>query len=304
MNTAPYPDHTLSPSTTLTAMVDHCNLQPSPSSPSSYTLYEFPPSSEICPRDLEVIQDVDEEHLDEDPDHTSSLHSQHPTSPAQPIPTSSSNRRSSRRLSYHQYQYHSSSNGNTCPSTPALSSSPPMQGMFSSSSSVTSSPGGSSLPMSPNLVGMQCQFCGGAGMTGPLVGGPGNSGCSGQWTSDLRQYIMTDIGPQPSNSQVPTLRSGSHLVRQRSSSKISPAAATMSLANGGMVCPECGGYGQQCADGVVPYGGGGGHGSFYGRYASVTDLCTIPQDEILPPIKVPFENRRRFVGHDEWDDDE
>ncbi|KAG0028396.1 hypothetical protein BGZ81_004769, partial [Podila clonocystis] len=240
MNTAPYPDYyTLSPSTTLTAMVDHCNLQPSsPSSSSSiHTPYEFPPSSssEICPRDLEVIQDVDEEHLDEDPNHTS-LHSQHPTTPAQPIPTSSS-RRFSRRLSYHQYQYHSTpSNGNTCPSTPALSSSPPMQGMFSSSSSVTSSPGGNySMPMSPNLVGVQCQFCGGAGMTGPLVGHSGHcSSGSAQWTSDLRQYIMTDIGPQPSNSQVPTLRSGSHLVRQRSSSKISPAAATMPLANGGM----------------------------------------------------------------------
>ncbi|KAF9289719.1 hypothetical protein BGZ68_008801 [Mortierella alpina] len=41
-----------------------------------------------------------------------------------------------------------------------------------------------------------------------------------QWTSDLRQYIMTDIGPQPSNSQVPALRSHMRLVRQRSYSKI------------------------------------------------------------------------------------
>ncbi|KFH69397.1 hypothetical protein MVEG_04210 [Podila verticillata NRRL 6337] len=293
MTTAPYAElHTLSSSATLTTMVDHCNLQPSSMSPTTHSPYEFPPSSsEICPRDLEVIQDVDEEHLDEDPDHAS-LRSQ-PT-PAQPIPTSSNSRRFSRRLSYHQYQYHSTSN--TCPSTPALSSSPPMQGMFSCSSSVTSSPGGNSMPMSPSLVGM-CQFCGGAGVTAPLPG-HGHSN-SGQWTSDLRQYIMTDIGPQPSNSQVPALRSGSHLVRQRSSSKISPAAATMPLANGGLVCPECGGCGQQSIDGVVY---GGGLGSFYGRYSSVTDLCTIPQDEILPPMKVPFE--RRFVGHDEWDDDE
>ncbi|KAG9326444.1 hypothetical protein KVV02_001623 [Mortierella alpina] len=41
-----------------------------------------------------------------------------------------------------------------------------------------------------------------------------------QWTSDMRQYIMTDIGPQPSNSQVPALRSPTRLVRQRSYSKI------------------------------------------------------------------------------------
>ncbi|CAO3566740.1 unnamed protein product [Mortierella alpina] len=41
-----------------------------------------------------------------------------------------------------------------------------------------------------------------------------------QWTSDMRQYIMTDIGPQPSNSQVPALRSHMRLVRQRSYSKI------------------------------------------------------------------------------------
>ncbi|KAF9200659.1 hypothetical protein BGZ49_009094, partial [Haplosporangium sp. Z 27] len=45
-----------------------------------------------------------------------------------------------------------------------------------------------------------------------------------QWTSDLRQYIMTDIGPQPSNSQMPTLRSQSHFVRQKSCAKMSPIA--------------------------------------------------------------------------------
>ncbi|KAG0344476.1 hypothetical protein BG004_004448, partial [Podila humilis] len=177
-------------------------------------------------------------------------------------------------------------------------------------------------------------FCYGLG--GGAVGGGG-----GIWTSDMRQYIMTDIGPQPSNSQVPTLRSQSHLVRQRSSSKMSPAAAvpvlgattttttipaaTMMMATSGgggvATCPECGGCGVVpttaanangtiTMDGVVPNsngmvfgGGGGGHGSMYSRWSSVTDLCTIPQDEILPPMKVPFE-RRRFVGHDEWDDDE
>ncbi|KAF9954823.1 hypothetical protein BGZ72_004252 [Mortierella alpina] len=73
----------------------------------------------------------------------------------------------------------------------ARSSSPP-SATYSSSSSAVSSPGSG---LSPIL--------------NPF-----------QWTSDLRQYIMTDIGPQPSNSQVPALRSHMRLVRQRSYSKI------------------------------------------------------------------------------------
>ncbi|KAF9414215.1 hypothetical protein BGZ94_000464, partial [Podila epigama] len=296
---------------------------------------------ETCPRDLEVIEDVDEEY-EEDSNannsparHSSTVTSTTTAAPtstttsnSQPIPTS---RRFSRRLSYHQHQYHSSSGSSTtCPSTPSLSSSPPVGGgmfpfsssSYSPSSSVTSSPGGGSsgcnsggsysLPMSPSLTGFQCHTCGGPGMSP-----------TSQWTSDIRQYIITDIGPQPSNSQVPTLRSQSHLVRQRSSSKVSPAAVTSTMpyqslsssSSSSMLsspcspsvpsCPECGESAQNTADGVVPsFGIGGlGHGSLYSRYSSVTDLCTILQDEILPPMKAPFE-RRRFVGHDEWDDDE
>ncbi|KAI8601955.1 hypothetical protein EDD21DRAFT_414430 [Dissophora ornata] len=54
-----------------------------------------------------------------------------------------------------------------------------------------------------------------------------------QWTSDKRQYIMTDIGPQPSNSQVLCLRSQTHLVRQRSHSKIGgPRFVTLPLSSG------------------------------------------------------------------------
>ncbi|KAF9349838.1 hypothetical protein BGX26_011912 [Mortierella sp. AD094] len=82
------------------------------------------------------------------------------------------------------------------PSSPTfsstMSSSSPPSASYSSCSSAMSSPGGA---ISPIL--------------NPF-----------QWTSDIRQYIMTDIGPQPSNSQVPGLRNHMHLARQRSYSKI------------------------------------------------------------------------------------
>ncbi|KAG0310708.1 hypothetical protein BGZ97_012395 [Linnemannia gamsii] len=87
---------------------------------------------------------------------------------------------------------------------------------YSSSSSAMSSPGGAISPI-------QNPF---------------------QWTSDLRQYIMTDIGPQPSNSQVPALRSHLHLVRQRSYSKIGGTGFGGAGIGGGLHSPSsnsCGG---------------------------------------------------------------
>ncbi|KAG0379551.1 hypothetical protein BGX24_012734 [Mortierella sp. AD032] len=84
---------------------------------------------------------------------------------------------------------------------------------YSSSSSAMSSPGGA---MSPIL--------------NPF-----------QWTSDMRQYIMTDIGPQPSNSQVPALRSHLHLVRQRSYSKIGGTGFGGAGLGGGLHSPSLNG---------------------------------------------------------------
>ncbi|KAF9544811.1 hypothetical protein EC957_011632 [Mortierella hygrophila] len=97
----------------------------------------------------------------------------------------------------------------------ASSSSPP-SASYSSSSSAMSSPGGGAI--SPIL--------------NPF-----------QWTSDLRQYIMTDIGPQPSNSQVPALRSHLHLVRQRSYSKIGGTGFGGAGIGGGLHSPGGSGYG-------------------------------------------------------------
>ncbi|KAI8347839.1 hypothetical protein B0O80DRAFT_502481 [Mortierella sp. GBAus27b] len=63
--------------------------------------------------------------------------------------------------------------------------------------------------------------------TSSAVSSPGSSSLSpsfnSSWNSDMRQYIMTDIGPQPSNSLVPGLRSPQMtlgLVRRRSYSKM------------------------------------------------------------------------------------
>jgi len=95
----------------------------------------------------------------------------------------------------------------------SVSSSSPPSASYSSSSSAMSSPGGA---ISPIL--------------NPF-----------QWTSDLRQYIMTDIGPQPSNSQVPALRSHLHLVRRRSYSKIGGTGFGGAGLGGGLNSPSAGG---------------------------------------------------------------
>ncbi|KAF9180010.1 hypothetical protein BGZ51_006509 [Haplosporangium sp. Z 767] len=110
---------------------------------------------------------------------------------------------------------------------------------------------------------------------------------------------MTDIGPQPSNSQMPTLRSHSHLVRQRSCSKISPVCI-VNNGNG----PNSSGSASAGVIGMTTGSGGGldtNKATPYVRRTSVKDLCTIPQDEILPPMDVPLEKR---FAHDEWDDED
>ncbi|OAQ27830.1 hypothetical protein K457DRAFT_127179 [Linnemannia elongata AG-77] len=105
----------------------------------------------------------------------------------------------------------------------ASSSSPP-SACYSSSSSAMSSPGGA---ISPIL--------------NPF-----------QWTSDMRQYIMTDIGPQPSNSQVPALRSHLHLVRQRSYSKIGGTGFGGAGIGGGLHSPGGSGYGHGAMSPLSP----------------------------------------------------
>ncbi|KAG0063824.1 hypothetical protein BGZ89_009593 [Linnemannia elongata] len=92
----------------------------------------------------------------------------------------------------------------------ASSSSPP-SACYSSSSSAMSSPGGA---ISPIL--------------NPF-----------QWTSDMRQYIMTDIGPQPSNSQ-------------RSYSKIGDTGFGGAGIGGGLHSPGGSGYGHGAMSPLSP----------------------------------------------------
>ncbi|KAG0253562.1 hypothetical protein BG011_006307 [Mortierella polycephala] len=174
--------------------------------------------------------------------------------------------------------------------SPTLSS-PPSASFINSSSSAASC---TSTASSPGEFNSHLSF------SNPTT--PGGSAISPiltpfQWTSDLRQYIMTDIGPQPSNSQMPTLRSHSHLVRQRSCSKISPVC----IVNNGHGPNNSG----SVSAGVIGKTTVGGLETNKTapcvRRTSVTDLCTIPQDEILPPMDVPLEKR---FAHDEWDDED
>ncbi|KAK3822913.1 MAG: hypothetical protein J3Q66DRAFT_330412 [Benniella sp.] len=79
------------------------------------------------------------------------------------------------------------------PTPPSGSFSPSLSASSSSTSSTVSSPGSNLSPSFSNDT----------------------------WASDLRQYIMTDIGPQPSNTQVPGLRSHPRgPVRRKSYSKL------------------------------------------------------------------------------------
>lgn len=161
------------------------------------------------------------------------------------------------------------------PSSSLMSSSPPSASFSPSSlSSAASSPG-------HNM----------------RIGGFGSAGVSPilnpfQWTSDMRQYIMADIGPQPANSQVPALRSQHfQLVRQRSYSKIGPTCAgglspsTLHPSNGNGSC-----YFSRAKSGSVALSPTAGeleraqfHQGFL-RRSSSSDLCTIPQNAALPPI--------------------
>ncbi|KAG0299267.1 hypothetical protein BGZ98_010192 [Dissophora globulifera] len=88
---------------------------------------------------------------------------------------------------------------------------------------------------------------------------------------------------------MPTLRSHSHLVRQVSCSKISPAAGGSNNSPSGTASAS-----EPSSTTTTTTGA-------YNRYSTITDLCTIPQDEILPPMDVPLEKR---FAHDEWDDED
>ncbi|KAF9939753.1 hypothetical protein BGZ67_008986 [Mortierella alpina] len=190
---------------------------------------------------------------------------------------------STRRPSLHQHF-----------SSPTLSS-PPSASYSSSSSSSTSSL--SSAASSPGEANANTH------LTMCTTGDTGSNNSSApasaispilnpfQWTSDLRQYIMTDIGPQPSNSEMPTLRSHSHLVRQRSCSKISPTCLSVSGAGSAPGSAPASAMPESLST-TAPV---------YVRRPSLTDLCTIPQDEVLPPMDVPLEKR---FAHEEWDDDD
>ncbi|KAG0337016.1 hypothetical protein BG004_007817 [Podila humilis] len=155
----------------------------------------------------------------------------------------------------------------SCSSSSLMSCSPP-SATFSPSSAV------SSAMSSPGT---------GHGSHSMRIGSLNSAGCASpglnpfHWTSDMRQYIMADIGPQPSNSsQVPVLRNQHFLVRQRSYSKIGPTCA-------------------------------GGSESFFERAqfqhgllrrSSASDLCTIPQNAALSPIL----DRSRVTGRG-WNHD-
>ncbi|KAF8939498.1 hypothetical protein BGZ58_009585 [Dissophora ornata] len=85
---------------------------------------------------------------------------------------------------------------------------------------------------------------------------------------------------------MPTQRSHSHLARQVSCSKISP------------VVGACGSNLSSSTTGLEP-SNTATSSTAYSRYS--TDLCTIPQDEVLPPMDVPLEKR---FAHEEWDDED
>ncbi|KAF9970739.1 hypothetical protein BGZ73_006495 [Actinomortierella ambigua] len=132
-----------------------------------------------------------------------------------------------------------------------------------------------------------------------------------QWTSDLRQYIITDIGPQPTNSQIPALRAHHYLTRQRSFSKVGSnscpkAYRTLSPSS---VATSPGGHAPYSPtspmESVYPHQEyrsmyGTYSGRLCGRYGSMNDLCTIPQDEPLPPTPIMVDRRMLYS---DWDDD-
>ncbi|KAF9183534.1 hypothetical protein BGZ51_003989 [Haplosporangium sp. Z 767] len=165
------------------------------------------------------------------------------------------------------------------PSLSSASSTSPPSATYSSSSSAVSSPGGVS----------------------PILN-------SYQWTGDLRQYIMTDIGPQPPNSQIPAVRNQMLLSRRRSYSKIgghgfvSPTMGGSYKGLGFPTSPTCvspstslqtqalvGQYGNANASSVYSNGGS--------KYGSMTDLCAIPQGG------VPVFDRRMMLSHADWEHD-
>ncbi|KAG0341075.1 hypothetical protein BG000_010325 [Podila horticola] len=115
---------------------------------------------------------------------------------------------------------------------------------------------------------------------------------------------MADIGPQPSNSQVPALRSQHFLVRQRSYSKIGPTCAgglspsTLHPSNGGC-------YFSRSKSGSIalsPTTAELERAQFHQgllRRSSASDLCTIPQNAALPPIVDSSKARGHGWNHGE-----
>lgn len=146
----------------------------------------------------------------------------------------------------------------------ASSSSPP-SASYSSSSSAMSSPGGA---ISPIL--------------NPF-----------QWTSDLRQYIMTDIGPQPSNSQVPALRSHLHLVRQRSYSKIGGTGFGGAGIGGGLHSPGGSGYGN---GGMSPLSPSSSMAKGFGMSMSGMPIPVSPTTMMMSSRKATSLQTQALVG--------
>ncbi|GJJ75012.1 hypothetical protein EMPS_07370 [Entomortierella parvispora] len=160
----------------------------------------------------------------------------------------------------------------------------------STASSVASSPGG--------VMGGACA-CSPAALS-PILN-------PFQWTTDLRQYIITDIGPQPSNSrQIPTLvrshvqqqkeqsqqaqsplsPSPSHqMQRQRSNSRIQAVAITTLAANSALGSGMSSSFsnfkaldGDHCLDEEVEdeHDSSFSSGGFYGRKFGVGMMDRFP----------------------------
>ncbi|KAF9915977.1 hypothetical protein BX616_004929 [Lobosporangium transversale] len=175
---------------------------------------------------------------------------------------------------------------------------------------------GSSAPLSASYTSPLASSSGGLGPQGHIYnhvcryGNPHVAAISPiltpfQWSSNPRQYIMTDIGPQPPNSQAPTLRSQSHPARHRPCPKIGSscllAAGGCGEHDGTLSCPPSS-YSKKAMTSpqtasMTMHDSCGTHM----RCSTATNLCTIPQDEVLPAMGVPLEPR---FAHDEWDDED
>lgn len=203
-------------------------------------------------------------------DHTESTSSQSPSSTATTTggATTKLGGRSNRlsiNLSFLSPSSPSSASCSSFTSLSSASSSSPPSASYSSSSSAMSSPGGA---ISPIL--------------NPF-----------QWTSDLRQYIMTDIGPQPSNSQVPALRSHLHLVRQRSYSKIGGTGFGGAGIGGGLHSPGGSGYGN---GGMSPLSPSSSMAKGFGMSMSGMPMPMSPTTTMMTSRKAASLQTQALVG--------